>query len=289
MIDFHTHVGKDHTIENVRQHIDAHGGGISVLLPIELGPTSASGDSRAMSTEVAIEAHHAYPDETVAFCHVDPMSPDAINRLHTLHETGVIKGFGEHKVRLPVDHPKNLEIYRLCGRFGWPVLIHMDYTGVFGSNFPALETVVKSLPETTFIGHAMAWWTNVSADAVTDPDSSDFSDYPVGPVTPMGLTDRLLTEYPNVYGDLSARSGYFALRRDPDFGHDFVKRHRKKLLWGTDCPCIDGQGNFANGTFRVCLAEIMLPLLREYCESDDHFNEITHNNGAALLTLQACM
>ena len=149
-----------------------------------------------MSTQVAIEAHEAHPDETVAFCNVDPMSPDAIERLNAFRDSGVVKGFGEHKVHLPVDHPRNLEIYRLCGEFGWPVLIHMDYTGAFGTNFPALESVVRSLPDTTFIGHAMAWWTNISADPVTDPRSPDFSDYPMGPAKPIGTTDRLLTEYP---------------------------------------------------------------------------------------------
>ena len=285
MIDFHTHLGKNRSIDNVRQHIDAHGGGISVILPLEPGPSSAAGDSDAMSTQVTIEAHESHPDETVAFCHVDPLSPDAIARLNALHDTGVVKGFGEHKVRLPVDHPRNMEIYRLCGEFGWPVLIHMDYTGAFGTNFPALENVVRSLPETTFIGHAMAWWTNISADAVTDPNSPDFSDYPMGPIKPIGVTDRLLTEYPNLYGDLSARSGYLALLRNAGFTRDFLKRHRKKLLWGTDCPCHDGRGNYPNDTSRACLGEVMLALLRNSCESKGHFNDITHNNGAKLLGL----
>ena len=286
MIDFHTHIGNGRSIDNVRQHIDAHGGGISVLLPLEPGPTSAAGDSASMSTQTTIAAHDASPDETIAFCHVDPMSPDAIDRLHALHDTGIMKGFGEHKVHLPIDHPRNMDIYRLCGEFGWPVLIHMDYTGAFGTNFPAFESVVRSLPDTTFIGHAMAWWTNVSADPVTDPSSPDFSDYPMGPVRPVGTTDRLLTEYPNLYGDLSARSGYLALLRDPNFTHDFLKRHGKKLLWGTDCPCLDGRGSYPNGTFRVCLGEVMLSLLRDSCESEAHFNDITHNNGAGLLGLE---
>ncbi len=285
MIDFHTHLGTNRSIDNVRQHIDAHGGGVSVILPLEPGPSSAAGDSDSMSTQNTIGAHESHPEDTVAFCHVDPLSPNAIARLHALHDTGVVKGFGEHKVRLPVDHPRNLEIYRLCGEFGWPVLIHMDYTGPFGTNFPALENVVRSLPETTFIGHAMAWWTNISADAVTDPSAPDFSDYPMGPVRPIGMTDQLLTEYPNLYGDLSARSGYLALLRDADFTQDFLRRHRKKLLWGTDCPCHDGRGNYPSGTFRVCLGEVMLALLRDSCESEGHFNDITHNNGAKLLGL----
>ena len=286
MIDFHTHVGGDRPIDTIRRHIDARGGGISVLLPIEPGPSSAAGDSASMSTQVAIEAHESHPDETVAFCHVDPLSPNAADHLHALQDTGIVKGFGEHKVRLHVDHPRNMDIYRLCGEFGWPVLIHMDYTGAFGTNFPSLESVVRSLPDTTFIGHAMAWWTNIGADAVTDPSSPDFSDYPMGPVRPIGMTDRLLTKYPNLYGDLSARSGYLALLRDMDFTRDFLKRHRKRLLWGTDCPCNDGRGNYPNGTFRACLGEVMLALLRDSCESQAHFNDITHNNGARLLGLE---
>lgn len=285
MIDFHTHVGNGRGIEQVRRHIAAHGGGVSVLLPIEPGPISASGSSMEMSTAVATDAHEEYPDETIAFCHVDPTSAGAIDRLHSLHATGIFKGFGEHKVRLPVDHPQNMEIYRLCGEFGWPVLIHMDYTGVYGSDFPAIERVARTLPGTVFIGHAMAWWTNISADAVADPQSPEFAEYPMGAVTPTGLTDRLLREYPNLYGDLSARSGYFALYRDAEFGREFVKRHRSKLLWGSDCPCVDGRGNLPNGTFRACLSGIMLPLLRDYCESKEHFDDITHNNAAKLLGL----
>lgn len=286
MIDFHTHLGTNRSIDNVRQHIDAQGGGISVLLPLEPGPSSAAGDSDAMSTKVTIEAHETHPDETIAFCHVDPLSPDAVERLQAFHDTGIVKGFGEHKVRLHVDHPRNMDIYRLCGDFGWPVLIHMDYTGPFGTNFPSFGSVVRSLPDTTFIGHAMAWWTNISADPVTDPSSPDFSDYPMGPVRSIGTTDRLLTEYPNLYGDLSARSGYLALLRDTDFTRDFLKRHREKLLWGTDCPCNDGRGQYPNGTFRACLGEVMLALLRDSCESEAHFNDITHNNGARLLGLE---
>ncbi len=286
MIDFHTHVGKERSIDVVRRHIGARGGGVSVLLPIEPGPSSAAGDSDSMSTQGALEAHEAYPEDTVVFCHVDPLSPNAIRQLHSLYDAGVVKGFGEHKVRLPVDHPRNWDIYRICGEFGWPVLIHMDYTGAFGTNFLALENIVRSLPDTTFIGHAMAWWTNISADAVTDTSSTGFSDYPMGAVRPVGVTDRLLTEYPNLYGDLSARSGYFALYRDEAFRFEFLKRHRKKLLWGTDCPCHDGRGNFPNGTFRACLGEVMLSLLQDSCESEAQFNDITHNNGARLLGLK---
>ena len=41
--------------------------------------------------------------------------------------------------------------------------------------------------------------------------------YPTGKVKPGGLTDRMLSDYPNLYGDLSANSGRNAVARDPEF------------------------------------------------------------------------
>ena len=61
MIDFHTHVGNGRTIDTIRRHVDAHGGGISVLLPLEPGPSSAAGDSDSMSTQVAIRSARVLP------------------------------------------------------------------------------------------------------------------------------------------------------------------------------------------------------------------------------------
>ena len=99
------------------------------------------------------------------------------------------------------------------------------------------------------------------------------------------LTDRWLAEYPNIYGDLSAGSGLGALTRDPAFGKDFVLRHRSKLLWATDCPCRDSQGTLSGGRTRECFAGFTLPVLREYCQSDEHYADITHRNAEQLLGL----
>jgi predicted TIM-barrel fold metal-dependent hydrolase len=46
--------------------------------------------------------------------------------------------------------------------------------------------------------------------------------------------DRLLEQYDNLWLDLSARSGYNALTRDPEFTAGFVGRHWRKMLLGTD-------------------------------------------------------
>ena len=51
---------------------------------------------------------------------------------------------------------------------------------------------------------------------------------------PGGALDRLMDLYPNLYGDLSAPSGENALRRNLEFGREFVIRRADKLLFGTD-------------------------------------------------------
>ena len=68
----------------------------------------------------------------------------------------------------------------------------------------------------------------------------------------VGYTDRLLSDYPNMYGDLSAGSGLNALTRDEDFARDFLIRHRDRLLFGSDCNDRDGGGDYERdfGNFR---------------------------------------
>ena len=88
-----------------------------------------------------------------------------------------------------------------------------------------------------FVGHAQTWWGNIDKNHV---DQSVM--YPKGPVTPGGLTDRYLSDYPNMYGDLSAGSGLNAVSRDEDFARDFLKRHQDKLVYGSDCSDHEGSG-----------------------------------------------
>jgi predicted TIM-barrel fold metal-dependent hydrolase len=72
--------------------------------------------------------------------------------------------------------------------------------------------------------------------------------YPKGPVTPGGLTDRYLSDYPNLYGDLSAGSGLNALTRDEDFTRDFLARHQDRLLFGSDCNDREGGTDKCQGS-----------------------------------------
>ena len=61
-----------------------------------------------------------------------------------------------------------------------------------------------------------------------------------------GRAPELLHLYPNLWGDLSARSGYNAVSRDPVWGYEFIEEFQDRLLMGLDicrpsndaCPLI---------------------------------------------------
>ncbi len=284
LIDFHTHVGDSlgRNIEHVRAHIKRYGGGKSVLLPLEAGKATAAGTNQNMGTKFASEAFKQYSDEVIPFCNVDPLNPDVLDQIRNYHATGIFHGLGEYKVTLDCDHPASMAIYNLCGDLGWPVLIHFEY-GQFAHNFEDFGQVLKACPKTNFIGHAISWWSNISSQVNSDPNSPNYEIYPTGPIVSGGLTDHLLKNFDKWYADLSARSGYFAMLRDPEYVKSFLKRYRKKILWGSDCPCVDGKGSLLDGGYRDCLSGLTLPLLRDYCESESHFEDITFGNAKFIL------
>jgi predicted TIM-barrel fold metal-dependent hydrolase len=104
-----------------------------------------------------------------------------------------------------------------------------------------------------FIGHAQTWWGNI------DKNHNQAVMYPKGPVTPGGITDRLLADYPNMYGDLSAGSGLNALLRDEDHAREFLKRHQNKLLYGSDCSDKEGAGEKCSGSQQLAAVRRLAP------------------------------
>ena len=152
-------------------------------------------------------------------------------------------GFGEMKFHVAADSAEFQRIYALAGELGVPIMIHFQEVphfegeGVFATGFKQFEAMLKKYPKTRFIGHADAFWANVDARYANE------AAYPAGPITRGGITDKLLGDYANLFGDLSANSGNNALSRDPQFTPDFLRRHQDKLIFGSDCSCADGKGS----------------------------------------------
>ena len=113
--------------------------------------------------------------------------------------------------------------------------------------FERLGKILEKYPTVNFIGHAQTWWANVSAEH----DQKEL--YPKTPVVPGGMTDHYLSDYPNMFGDLSAGSGLNAMTRDEEHAAGFLDRHHAKLFYGSDCADNDGQGETCSGAQQLAM------------------------------------
>jgi len=113
--------------------------------------------------------------------------------------------------------------------------------------------MLEKYPRVNFIGHAQTFWANIDAKA----DQKVL--YPKGLVTPGGLTDRYLSDYPNFFGDLSAGSGLNAFTRDEDHARGFIERHQNKLLYGSDCNDVVGEGEKCSGSQMIAAVRRLSP------------------------------
>lgn len=239
LIDIHTHIGRlRHDLppnrpEDLIATLDRAGIARAAVMAVE-NPEELD---YYVTTEQVLDACARYPERLLPFCSVDPRRryPGRFDPRPILAEYAArgCRGFGEVLAGVPIDHPGLQAIYAACGELGLPVLFHADHLICADQpGAPRLERMLQRFPETIFIGHAVRFWAEISADATAA--QFDIDVYAAGPVTPGGATDRLLGRYPNLYGDLSAGSGFNALTRDPAFGLDFLERHQDKLLFGTD-------------------------------------------------------
>ncbi len=79
-------------------------------------------------------------------------------------------------------------------------------------------------------------------------------------MTPGGLTDRYLADYPNLYADMSAGSGLNALTRDEGHTPGFLERHQNKILYGSDCNDAVGEGEKCQGSQTIAAIRRYAPL-----------------------------
>ena len=239
------------------------------------------------------EMQARYPGRFVWFASADITKREAEKQLTQAVKAGA-GGFGEIKFHVEADGPELRRMYALAADLDVPILIHFQEVthtateGGFSTGFQRFESILKAYPKTRFVGHANAFWANVSAGYANDVA------YPTGPIRRGGLTDRLLSDYPNLFGDLSANSGNNALSRDPEFTAAFLVRHREKLIFGSDCACSDGKGGGTSqannpGASRLagkCVARETLALLKR-STTPALFRQLTWENSHKLLRLKA--
>jgi predicted TIM-barrel fold metal-dependent hydrolase len=258
------------------------------------GVTKANLLTRGAVVEQVKALQAVAPDRFTWFNSYDVTKPDAEAALTQAVKDGA-QGFGEMKFHVAADGPELRRMYALAADLRVPILIHFQEVdhfpneGTWSTGFArTFESILKAYPRTTFIGHADAFWANVSADYHNE------AAYPAGPITRGGVTDKWLGDYPNLFGDMSANSGNNAMSRNPEFTADFVKRHQDKLIFGSDCSCSDGHGagvsqNNNPAAARMagkCVARETLGLLKR-STSPDVFQKIVWGNVHKLLRIPA--
>jgi len=272
LLDLHQHTNyAGRSNEQLIAHQAYHRVTKTVLQPGEGWMIEEVGNSVSC---VALQAD--YPDLFERFACSDVAESRAIDVLRGNVQRGAV-GFGELKFHVACDSPEMHRVYKLAEELRVPLLIHFQYE-MYNTGFERFESILKAYPKVNFIGHAQTWWGNIS-------DHLDPRDlYPGGPVKRGGLTDRLLADYSNVYGDLAANSGLNAITRDPEFARGFLERHSRKLAWGSDCTCHDGKGGGTQDG--KCIAGQSLSALRTLISDRAVLRRIQYENGAALLGLK---
>lgn len=268
LIDIH-----QHTNYHLRSNADlvAHQRGLGVTKTVLLPAGSRYGlAAQAGGNESVFQLARQFPNEFVFFANEVSDLPEARRVIEQYLKLGA-RGIGEQKFGVAVDSPHIELMARLAAEYGVPLLLHFQ-DGTYNDGFTRFPGVVRRHPKTVFIGHAQTWWAHI--DAAYDGQSL----YPKGRVKAGGLTDRLLSDYPNVYADLSAGSGLNALLRDEDHARAFLQRHRKKLLYGSDCAdCAPRTGE--------CTGWQQLEAIGRLAPKEA-LPDILYNNAARLLRLE---
>jgi hypothetical protein len=180
-------------------------------------------------------------------------------------------GIGEQKFHVQCDSPSMHLIADIAGAYNVPVTLHFQYA-TYNMGFERFYKMLEQHPTVNFIGHAQTWWGNI------DNNHQQAVLYPKGPVSPGGITDRLLSDYANAYGDLSAGSGLNALLRDEDHARGFLQRHQDKLLFGSDC--FDSIGEVDS-----CIGAHQLETISRLAPDKQVLRKILHDNSVRLLKI----
>jgi len=261
VIDIHQHTNYGgRTDEQLLAHQRAMGITTSILLPsgrpLDL-PSTHNGKSnglaaKCLGNESVLAIAKQFPGEFVFGANETTDLPEARQELEKYLKLGAVV-IAEQKFGVDCDSKPSQMIAELAQEYKVPVLLHFQFE-MYNLHFERFHTMLEKFPKVNFIGHAQTWWANI------DKDHNDQKVlYPKTKVTRGGLTDRLLSDYPNMFGDLSAGSGLNALIRDEEHTHEFLERHQDKLVYGSDCVDTIGRGPGCQGAQTIAAIRRLAP------------------------------
>ncbi|MBN1437312.1 MAG: amidohydrolase family protein [Sedimentisphaerales bacterium] len=235
------------------------------------------------STEEILAIVAEYGERLIPFCNVDPRaitnSADApLGDVLRYYKDRGCKGIGEVMPNLPFTDPLVQNLFKHVEEVGMPLIFDIsdriggDYGLYDDVGLPQLERCLQRFGKLKILGHGPAFWSEIGQ--LETP--TDRAGYPKYPIKEEGVVPKLLRRYENMYGDLSAGSGFGALARDRKFAVEFLNEFQDKLLFGTDLCVAEG---------KVPLAGFLKELKAEGKLSAEAFEKIAWRNAAEMLDL----
>ena len=270
VIDIHQHTNyAGRSDEDLIAHQRAMGVTHTILLP---AGRFFGLEVNAGGNATVLRLARKFPRKFSFFANEVPYLNDTEREIKKFLKRGAI-GIGEQKFQVDCDSSHMHRVFSLAADLQMPVLMHFQF-GKYNTGFERFHKVLEKYPRVNFIGHAQTWWANI------DKNHQQESLYPRTAVTPGGITDRLLSDYPNMFGDTSAGSGLNSFTRDEEHARDFLRRHQDKLLFGSDCDDKVGSG-------MKCQGAQILAAIRKLAPGKEIERKILHSNAKKLLRLPA--
>ncbi len=290
-IDIHVHAVRVHGIQvwgipwlstpdELIKRYDAVGIERAVILP-NVNPEC---NNIVQAVEDIIEMARNNP-RFIPFCNIDPRARTnsytaPLGEWMQYYKKLGCKGIGEVCANLPFLDPLVQNLFRHAEENELPLTFHISPE--IGNNYglydnpglPQLEECLKRFPKLKFFGHSQAFWSEIAELE----NVHDRFGYPKYPVKKEGAVPRLMRKYENLYGDLSAGSGWGALARDEEYAVKFMNEFQDRLMYGTDICS-------SSGDFPAPLMELMIKLRNEEKISETVFQKIARENAIKVLSL----
>ncbi len=269
--------------EQLLAHYDRIGVFSGALLPMVNPETMAF----VQSIEEILKMAAAHPDRFIPYCNIDPRAMGnnfraPLGDVIKFYRDKGCRGVGELCANLRFLDPRVQNLFKGAEEAGLPVTFHLSpqegrgYGLVDDVGLPQLEECLRRFPKLRFFGHSQGFWCEIAAN----PPPTDRDCYATGPIEEEGAIPRLMRKYPNLYGDLSANSGAYAIMRDRAFGIAFLNEFQDRLMFGLDI-CEPEAPRALNPALPTYLRE----LLREGAISQTVFDKIARGNAMRELGL----
>ena len=217
-----------------------------------------------------------YPEKYSWMCHVE--LDDDIEGQILRHKANGAVGVGEITHNLWIENEKIQQLFAAAEKHNMPVLFHMSGEEGFSygicdkPGLTMLEESLKKFPNLKFIGHSQTFWAEMDGNVTEDERGG----YPKGKIEEEGAIAKLMRKYPNLYGDVSAGSGWNALARDEEYAVKFINEFQDRLMFGTDICRPDTA---------TPLVDFMLKLRDEKKISETVFQKVARENIIRILDL----